>query len=141
MKKYWSNINFLIIYRSNIVINPLLFKYKNIIHKINNLETDISILCNAFNIVISVSSFSLSSIKFNNNLQNIWEFDMMRLSEKYFFLHHDLFKFKRKYIIHSMRPSQFYINKMFLWKNSKEQIRLMLTEKCPYDFIKYKSNI
>ena len=127
--------------RANVVVDALLKKYKNIIHKINNFEYDISLLCHAYNIVLSVSSFVLSSIKLNDNLKNIWEFDIMRLSTKFLFLHHYIFKFKIKYKIHTMKPSDKYINKMFKWINSKEQHKLMLEDECPHDFVITKINI
>ena len=66
---------------------------------------------------------------------------MTRLSEKFFFLHHDIFKFNIKYKIHSMKPSNTYINKMFKWEKSPEQILLMLEDKCPNEFIITKPNI
>ena len=34
-----------------------------------------------------------------------------------------------------MKPSDTYASKMFSWSKSKEQINLMLTDKCPYDFV------
>lgn len=127
--------------RQNIVVDALLKKYKYIIHKVNNFEYDISLLCHAYNIVVSVSSFALSSIKLNDNLKNIWEFDIMRLSTKFLFLHHHIFKFNIKYKIHTMQPSEKYINIMFKWINSKEQYKLMLEDNCPYNFVITKINI
>ena len=91
-------------------------------------------LAHAFNVVLSVSSFSLSSIKINNNLKNIWEYDIIRLSEKIHFLHHHFFKFKIRYTIHTMKPSNSYLSKMFSWKKSFEQVKLMLEDDCPYEF-------
>ena len=74
--------------KSSIIIQNLLRKYKNIIHNINKVEYDISLLCNAYNIVISISSFVLAAIKLNENLKEIWEYDLIRLTEKFYFLHH-----------------------------------------------------
>ena len=118
----------------NIIANILKDKYKNIIYNKNNLEFDISLLCHAFNIVLSVSSFSISAIKLNDNLENIWEYDIMKLSQKILFLHHHLFKFKIKYKIHTMKPSEKYEDKMYSWNRSAEQIKLMIEDNCPYDF-------
>ena len=98
------------------------------------MEYDIALLSNAYNIVLSVSSFALSAIKLNDKLKDLWEYDLMRLSEKFLFLHHHLFKFSIKYKIHTMNPSYEYISKMFLWKGSPEQIKLMLNDKCPFNF-------
>ena len=40
-----------------------------------------------------------------------------------------------------MKPSDIYINKMFKWTKSPEQIKLMLEAECPYDFTETKPNI
>ena len=122
----------------NPIVKILINKYKNIFFNKNHFEYDIALLANAYNIVVSVSSFSLSSIKLNNNLKNLWEFDMLKLVQKLIFLHHHLFKFEIKYQIHTMKPSDIYISKMFSWKNSKEQIQLMLKDNCPHDFVTVK---
>ena len=124
----------------NMIVNALLNKYKNIINNKNNILYDISLLTQAYNIVASVSSFVISSIKLNTNLKDFWEYDIMRLSQKILFLHHHLFKFPIKYNIHTMKPSETYSTKMFTWKRSSEQIKLMLEDNCPYDFIDTKTN-
>ena len=116
-------------------------KYKNIIFNENRYEYDISLLINAYNIVTSVSSFVISTIKLNNNLKDLWEYDINRLSEKFFFLHHHLYKFDIKYKIHTMKPSEIYAHKMFKWRKSSSQLKLMLEEKCPYDFEITKQNM
>jgi hypothetical protein len=110
-------------------------KIHGIINIKNKLDYDIALLCNAYNIVLSVSSFAISSIKLNYNLKKIWEYDIMRLSEKFLFLHHHIFNFKISYNIYTMKPSDTYASKMFSWTKSKEQIYLMLTDRCPYDFV------
>ena len=132
--KNFKNIYLISMDRANVIVNTLLNKYKNIIHSKNDIEYDISLLCHAYNIVISISSFVLSAIKLNDNLKNIWEFDNMRLSSKFLFLHHHIFKYRINYQIHTMKSSDNYISKMFKWISSKEQINLMLEEKCPFDF-------
>ena len=120
--------------KDNIIIESLLNKYNNIIYLNNDFEYDISLLCHAHNIVLSVSSFSISAIKLNDNLKNIWEFDIMRLNQKFLFLHHHLFKFNIQYKIHTMKPSNIYLSKMFLWRRTKEQLKLMIEDKCPNNF-------
>ena len=88
-----------------------------------------------------MSSFALSAIKFNDNLKNIWEYDMMKLTQKIIFLHHHIYKYPIKYKIHTMRPSDYYNSKMFSWKRTPEQIKLMIEENCPYDFVLTKLNL
>ena len=39
-----------------------------------------------------------------------------------------------------MKPSDIYINKMFNWRKSKSQLKLMIEDKCTYDFVITKSN-
>ena len=126
--------------RTNVVINPLINKYKYIIFESHNWEYDLSIFVHAYNIVLTTSSFSLSAIKFNDNLRNIWEYDMMRLTEKFVFLHHHLYKMDIKYKIYTMKPSDTYISKMFHWTRTETQVKLMLEENCPYDFVLTKPN-
>ena len=139
--KRFKNIYIVSQDNSNVVINILMKKYKNIIHHKNNFEYDISLLCHAYNIVLSVSSFVLSAIKFNDNLKNIWEYDMMKLTQKIKLLHHHIYKFPIRYKIYTMRPSNNYNSKMFSWKRTPEQIKLMIEENCPYDFVITKLNL
>ena len=137
----FKNIFIISMDNSNIIINALKKRHTNIIHNINNFEYDISLLCHAYNIVLSVSSFVLSAIKLNDNIKDIWEYDIMRLSEKFLFLHHHFFKLNIHYRIHTMKPSNIYASKMFSWKNTPEQIKLMLEDNCPYDFVITKPNL
>ena len=118
----------------NPVIRKLLKKYRNVRYKKNSLETDIAYLTNSYNLVGSVSSFSLSAMKLNNNLKNYWEYDLYRLHAKFFHLHHDIYKFPRNFTIFRMKPSENYKNEMFRWANEKNQIELMLHEKCHNNF-------
>ena len=122
----------------NIVLDALLKKHKYIIYKKNNLKYDISLLCHAFNIVASVSSFVFSAIKLNDNLKNLWEFDMIRLSNKFVYFHHHIFHYKINYKIYTMEPSEIYRKKMFSFKRTKEQLKLMLEDKCSNNFIRTK---
>ena len=137
----FKNIYIVSLDNKNIIVNKLLNKYKRIIQQKRDLLYDISILSHGYNIVLSVSTFVLASIKLNDNLKNIWEFDIMRLSQKAVFLHHHLYKFKINYKIYTMKPSSTYLRKMFSWKCSSEQVKLMLEDKCPFGFVLTKPNI
>ena len=101
----------------------------------NNINTDIAILSNAYNIIGSMSSFLTSLIFINTKLKNYWEYDNYRLAEKYLHLHPDIYREFIRYNLYKMFPSKKYRNEMFPWKNTKRQIDLMLKEKCK-DFIK-----
>ena len=127
--------------KKNFIIDILINKYKNISYKKNHFEYDISLLSHAYNLVLSVSSFVLSSVKINDNLRVVWEYDIMRMSEKIHFLHHHLFKFPIKYKIYTMEPSDIYKSKMFNWRKTFEQTKLMLEDNCPYNFTLTKPNI
>ena len=137
----FTNIYIISMDNLNIIVNILKQKYKNVIHKIKNIEYDISILARAYYLVLSVSSFAISAIKLNDNLKEIWEYDIMKLSQKLLFLHHHLYKFQIKYKIHTMKPSKKYNSEMFVWKRTPEQIKLMLEDDCPYNFAITKINI
>ena len=112
----------------------MLKKYRNVRYKKNSLETDIAYLTDSYNLVGSISSFSLSAMKLNNNLKNYWEYDLYRLHAKFFHLHHDIYSFPRNFTIFRMKPSENYKNEMFRWANEKSQIELMLHEKCHNNF-------
>lgn len=112
------------------VISKLVNEFPNVYYRNNSLEYDFALLCNAYNLVGSVSSFLLSAIKLNNNLKNYWEYDIYRKSEKFLHLHHDIYKLPRRFTIYKMKPTKKYKNEMFVWKNEKNQLKLMIKENC-----------
>ena len=143
-----TNFNFTKIYiisqdKENPIIDILIEKFPNIIFNKNKLEKDVSILVNAYNIVGSISSFFTTLIIINENLENIWEFDNYRLTEKYLHLHRDIYNYKYNYKIYKMYPSFKYKNEMFPWINSRKQINLMIHEKCEIfkSFVYHKKDI
>ena len=125
----------------NPVIKKLREKYPDIIYNKNPLEVDISYLARGYNIVGSISSFLISSIKLNDNLKYLWEYNIYPMSGRLFHSHHSINNEKRKYTIYLMKPSEQYKNKMVVWKSSEEQINIMLNDKCPQNFITIKPNI
>ena len=116
--------------RENPVIDILIEKYPTIINTKNKLEKDLSILSNAYNVVGSISSFFTTIIIINENLEFIWEFDNYILSEKYLHLHRDIYNYTYNYKIYKMYPSLKYKKKMYPWINNRQQIDLMIHEKC-----------
>ena len=104
------------------------------IYNKNALEIDLSYLLRGYNIIGSISSLLISSIKLNDNLKFLWEYDRYPLKSKIFHSHHSIINIKRKYTIYQMEPSEIYKNKMNIWKCSDEQIQIMLNDKCPNDF-------
>ena len=126
--------------KKNIITDALINKYNYIKFQSNDYRYDLSLLIHAYNLAISISSFSVSAIKFNDNLKDLWEYDIFRLSEKFLILHYHLYKYDYKYNIHTMRSSDIYADKMFYWKKSDSQLKLMLEDICTYDFVLTKPN-
>ena len=77
-----------------------------------------------------MSSFLTTLVMINDNIKNYWDFDNYRLSEKYLHFHHDIYKLNVNYTLYEMKPSEDYRKEMFVWRNSKRQIDLMINEKC-----------
>jgi len=137
----FNNIYLICENTNNPILDKLLKEFPSIIYKENSLELDFSYLSNAYNIIGSVSSFLLAAIKFNDNLQNYWEYDIYRMSHKFLILHPQIYLENKKFNTYIMKPSLNYRNEMFVWKNNKAQIDLMLKEKCPNKFLIYNKNI
>jgi hypothetical protein len=98
-------------------------------------------LANAYNLVGSVSSFFEVSVKMNDNLKKLFEYDISKSLCKILFLHYDFYYVKRKYSIYKMNPSIDYRNKMYVFKMSKEQDQYMIEEKCTNNLEIIKPNI
>jgi len=106
-------------------------RFPNIIFQKNSLSTDISALISSPNIVSSISSFLISIIQLNYNLKFLWEYSIYNIKQKIRHYHYDLYKYpKNNYTIYRMEPSLLYKNKMYIWKNSKIQRKLIIKEKC-----------
>ena len=119
----------------NPIVDKLTNKFRNIIYSKNDLKYDMSFLINSYNLVCSISSFAISTIIFNANLENVFEYNLYPMNQKILHYHYDLFEFYYKFTIYRMEPSSNYKNKMFSWKNNKMQRKLMMKEKCINDFI------
>ena len=127
---FFKNIYIVSENRKNPLIDLLSKEFPEIIFIDNYIETDAAILSNAYNIVGSMSSFLTTLVMINDNLKSYWDFDNYRLSEKYLHFHHDIYKLKVNYTLYEMKPSEDYRKEMFVWRNSKRQIDLMINEKC-----------
>ena len=126
---------------NNPVINKLLIEFPSIIFQKNDIVQSIAYLSNAYNIVGSISSFLLMSIRLNNNLKLFWEYDLFKISTKFIFFHPDIYSNSINYIIYKMKPSQNYKNEMFVWRNDESQVKLMIEEKCINKFYIIKPKI
>ena len=120
----------------NPIIDVLFNKYHNIIYNKNSLKLDIAYLINAYNIVGAMSTFINILLRFNDNLEKYWEYNIYTLKSNIIHFHHSCYNFKKKFIIILMEPSDLYKKIMIPWKNKEAQKKLMLTEKC-YQKFKY----
>ena len=116
----YNNYYILSIDHRNPVVDELLKLNISIRYIHGSLIEDISVIVNSYNIVLSVSTFSASLIRLNNNLKNVYIYEIIN------------YKLKNiNYTIHIMKPSSRYILIMKQkWKKTKEQLDLMLEEKC-----------
>ena len=129
--------------KGNPNINKLINYYPKILFKINNIKKDISILLNAYNLVGSVSSFFITILQLNYNINFLWDYNIYSLRFKNIAYHYDIYKYpNRRFIIYRMEPSSIYKNGMQTLKNNKRQIKLMIKDKCINNFsiILYKEN-
>ena len=126
--------------RKNPVAPKLLEEYPNIIYNKSSIEEDIAKLINAYNLVGSVSSFCAVCLMMNENIINYYEYDIYRKVEKYRHMHHECFRYPRKFKIYQMKPSNIYQGEMYFWGNTKDQVKLMLEEKCNYSEFKLLSS-
>ena len=118
------------------IIGKLLTDYPKIKHKFNPRDIDLAALMNAYNLVNSVSSFSLAAINFNDNLINLFEYEFYPLRMKILHFHYDIYILDRKFNIYRMKPSEEYFRKMYAFENTDEQRKLLFEENCKYDIVK-----
>lgn len=90
--------------KDNPVINHLLKEFPNISYNISSIKKDMAYLTHAYNLVGSVSSFLMTTIIFNDNLKNYWDYDIYRGSEKFCHLNVEYYDFPRKFTIYQMKP-------------------------------------
>ena len=121
------------------IIGRLLSDYPKIIHQFHGVEYDFSTIMNAHNLVNCISSFAQVGIFFNDFIDNLWEYEFYKLSDKVFHFHHDFEKLNREFNVYKMKPSENYTNIMFEWKNEEYQKKVLFEENCKYDFVKTKS--
>ena len=120
------------------IIGRLLSDYPQIIFKLQTVEEDIATLIRAYNLVNSVSSFTQATIAFNDNLKNVFEYEIYKVSQCILHFHYDFYKINRRFNIYRMKPSEDYFAKMYVWENSDEQRKFMFEDNCKYDFRKTK---
>lgn len=106
--------------RENPVINELINLYPKIEYIEGSIQEAVSMIIYSYNLVHSISSFQQYLIPFNNNLENLYVYEL---------IYYDVSNIN--FNVHKMEPSIKYKNIMQnKWKNTKEQLNLMITEKC-----------
>ena len=109
----------------NPVVDRLLKMYPKIRYIEGTLEEAISFIIYAYNIVHSISTFQITLLDFNKNLQNLYIYKMHPFNVK-----------QVNCLVHIMKASNKYLKIMInKWNNTKEQLNLMLNEKCVNDIM------
>ena len=93
--------------KNNPIVEKILNEYSHIIYRQNSLKDDISYLTNAYNIVASISSFLISIIQLNYNLENLFDYNLYKIREKILFYHYDLLQFPHNNFIKLFKKSKF----------------------------------
>ena len=97
----------------NPVVDELLKLYPKIKYIHGSLVEDISVIIYAYNFVMPISTFPMTLLNLNYNLQNLYIYELFN------------YQFSNiNYKIHKMKPSYRYNNIMKgKWKNTKEQLQ------------------
>ena len=104
----------------NPVVDELIKLYPHIKYIHGSIIFDISVLINAYNLVMPISTFTFTLINLNNNLMKLYYYDLLKIPTK-----------NVNYTIYKMNPSDKYKKLMEKkWKKSKEQLELMINENC-----------
>ena len=124
----YKNIYIISIGHENPVIDQLLKIYPEIKYNHGTLEEDISLIINAVNFIMSVSTFAMTLIWLNKNIKNLYIYELMN----YFFLETINQELRNvNYTIYRMKPSKTYYKTMHEnWNKTSQQINLMLNENC-----------
>ena len=115
--------------KNNPIINALLQKYSNIIYNRNSFKNDLSLLLYSYNLVGAYSTLIYAIIRFNNNIKIFWEY-LINIPS----IHYIYYYLENNFRIFNMKPSKYYQKKMQNFKADKDQLELMLNEKCTSEF-------
>lgn len=98
----------------NPTINKLLELYPNIRFKIQRLNNDIKLLLSSPNVIMSVGTFVPMLLTISNNIKNVYKTSF------------ETGPIGSHITIHNTNLEEYY-KKMFPWKNTEEQRKLMMT--------------
>ena len=117
--------------KENPLVDILLKLYPNIKYMHGTPIEDMSVLVNVYNLVLPISSFPYAAIRFNDNLKNLFIYDIMVETISVRWYAEDYYFQNMKFNIYKMKPSSNYENIMKgKWKKSKIQLDLMINEDC-----------
>ena len=117
--------------KENPLVDILLKLYPNIKYMHGTPIEDMSVLVNVYNLVLPISSFPYAVIRFNDNLKNLFIYDIMVETISIRWYAEDYYFKNMKFNIYKMKPSSNYENIMKgKWKKSKIQLDLMINEDC-----------
>jgi hypothetical protein len=116
--------------KENPVVNELLKSYNNIKYFHGTVKEDVAIILSAKNFVLAGSSFSVELVKLSDNLQNLFEFNLMSSIDRNYWHFYDRHLRPLKFNRFIMNPTKEYIKIMKPWRQSKTQFSQMINEKC-----------
>ena len=117
--------------KENPLVDILLNYYPNIKYMHGTPIEDMSVLVNAYNLVLPISSFPYAGIRLNDNLKILFIYDIMVESELVYWYAKDYYFKNMKFTIYKMKPSSKYKKIMKgKWKKSQIQLDLMINEDC-----------
>ena len=127
----YTNINIVSNGHENPVVDELLKIYPKIKYLHESVEGDISIIINAYNLIMPESTFTWTLIRLNNNLLNLYIYELISYNSRKIY---DLITYDTRNInanMYIMEASHKYKKIMEKkWANSKIQLELMLKENC-----------
>ena len=130
----FSNIYIISNGKENPVIDELLKSYNNTKYFHGTEEEDTAIILSAKNLVLPCSSFTVELVKLSDNLQNLFEFNILYEKDHINWHYQDRHLRPLKFNRIIMNPTEEYIKVMKPWKQKPEQFSQMINEKCNKKF-------
>ena len=115
--------------KNNPIIDVLLKKYSNVYYLHNNLRQDMSYIINAYNLVISCSSFVLGLVRLSKKLRVLIRYDFIHKINKHFWLISNKI-FDSTFVDIVMEASKEYKSQIIKCRNVDEDKKFLLTFIC-----------
>ena len=120
--------------KENPVINELLKLYNNAKYVEGNEEDHAGMILSAKNLVLGTSSFAIELMKFNDNLKNVFFYDLIEEKDKNYWHFSEKHWRPLKYNLFIMNPTKEYVEIMVPWRKKEIQFKRMIDEKCNKKF-------